>query len=85
MTKTTFALFALLLALAYGIELTYNAGVFYRNHMHEHVVSATKHTITLTLTLLALAYDGAHYLYTNRRELLDAAGGPFIYRSPAFG
>ena len=83
MTKTTLALFALLLALAYGIEWTYNAGVFYRNHMHEHVVSATKHTVALTLTLLAFAYTGAQWVWTNRQDQLDAAGRPFIYISPA--
>ena len=82
MTKTTFTLFATLLVLSTLIESTYKAGIFYRTHLHDYVVEYTIKALALSITLIGYGYQGCKYMYSNRREILDNMGRPFIYVNP---
>ena len=69
-------------------EKTYNAGYavgkFYRAHLHTHCKSALIHTIAFTVLVLQLAYEGALYLYANRREIQQRINEQFVYVSPVY-
>ena len=91
MSKQTYALFALVLVLAYTIEYTYRAGKFYRNNLHEHVIEALKRLTAITLTLAFYVRDGIMHLYSNRTEyftklnnLRERVGQALSYQSPQF-
>lgn len=84
MSKLTFTLFATLIVLSFFIENTYKAGVFYRNHLHDYVVEYSIKAVALTITLGQYVIEGGKYLYTNRKELADVVGKPFIYESPVW-
>jgi hypothetical protein len=82
MTKTTFTLFAILIVISTLIKGVYQSGVFYRTHLHDYVVEYSIKALALSITLIGYGYQGGKYIYTNRREILDNMGRPFIYESP---
>jgi hypothetical protein len=80
--------------LAGMVEKTYNAGrtvgAFYFAHLHDYVMASSKHIIAMVILLSMLTYEGAQYLYLNRREIVaklndlrNAIGQQFAYQSPA--
>ena len=82
MSKQTYALFALVLVLAYTIEYTYRAGKFYRNNLHEHVIEALKRLTAITLTLAFFLSDGIIHLWNHRQEYINKLERAFTYESP---
>ena len=82
MSKTSFALFALVLALAYAIEGTYKAGMFYREHLHDHVMAGLKSTGAFLVTVSLYAYEGAQYVWTRREDIRESIGKSLAYQSP---
>mgnify|MGYP005631339451 CR=1 FL=1 len=75
MTKTTTALFIALLTVAYAIEFTYTAGKASAPYI--------KQAVAFTITCVLYMIEATRYVYTNRQEILDTIGQPFIYQSPA--
>ena len=89
MSNFSKALFILLIALAFLIEGSYKAGVFYKNHLHEHVTKVCKSTVAFIITMALLTKDGIIYLYNNRQEYItklntirNKIGGYFILDTP---
>ena len=82
MSKTSFTLLALVLVLAYAIEGTYKAGVFYREHLHDHVMAGLKSTGAFLVTVSLYAYEGAQYVWTRREDIREACGRALSYQSP---
>ena len=75
MTKTTTALFIALLTVAYAIEFTYTVGKASAPYI--------KQAVAFTITVALYVIEATRYVYTNRQEILDTIGQPFIYQSPA--
>ena len=70
MSNFSKALFITLIALAFLIEGSYKAGVFYKNHLHEHVTKVCKSTVAFIITMALLTKDGIIHLYNNRQEYI---------------
>ena len=75
MNKTTTALFIALLTVAYAIESTYTVGKASAPYI--------KQAVAFTITCVLYMIEATRYVYTNRQEILDTIGQPFIYESPA--
>ena len=71
MNKTTTALLTTLLVLAHAIELTYVLG--------KTTAPYIKAAVAFTITCVLYVADAISYIYTNRREILDTIGSPFVY------
>ena len=69
-------------------EKTYNAGYavgkFYRAYLHSHCKSAAIHTLAFVVLLIQLAYEGALYVYQNRRLIQQRINEQFVYVSPSY-
>ena len=63
-----------LLVLAHAIELTYELGKASAPYI--------KATVAFTITVALYVIQATRYVYTNRREILDTIGQPFVYYSP---
>ena len=89
MSNISKALFITLIALAFLIEGSYKAGVFYKNHLHEHVTKVCKSTVAFIITMALLTKDGIIHLYNNRQEYITKLNNfqhklerAFTYESP---
>ena len=71
MNKTTTALFIALLTVAYAIEFTYTVGKASAPYI--------KQAVAFTITCVLYMIEATRYVYTNRQEILDTIGQPFIY------
>ena len=71
MTKTTNALFTILLALAHAIELAYDTGKASAPYI--------KAAVAFTITCVLYVIEAAAYVYNNRQEIADTIGGYFVY------
>ena len=71
MTKTTTAMFTILLALAHAIELTYVLGKASAPYI--------KAAVAFTITCVLYVADAISYIYTNRQDIADTIGGYFVY------
>ena len=76
-------IFITLLAISNLIELAYDAGVYYHNHLHNHVYDYTVKAISFIITLGILAYEGMTYLYSKRHEVAEKVWKAWIYESPS--
>ena len=75
MNNTTNVMLTTLLVLAHAIELTYELGKASAPYI--------KATVAFTITVALYVIEATRYVYTNRQEILDTIGQPFIYQSPA--
>ena len=75
MNNTTNIMLTILLVLAHAIELTYELGKASAPYI--------KATVACTITVALYVIQATRYVYTNRREILDTIGQPFVYYSPA--
>ena len=71
MNNTTNIMLTTLLVLAHAIELTYELGKASAPYI--------KATVAFTITVALYVIQATRYVYTNRREILDAIGESFIY------
>ena len=71
MTKTTNALFTILLAVAYAIELAYDTGKASAPYI--------KQAVAFTITCALYVADAISYVYANRQDIADTIGSYFVY------
>ena len=71
MTKTTNALFTILLVLAHAIELTYVIG--------KTTAPYIKQAVAFTITCALYVADAISYMYANRQDIADTIGSYFVY------
>ncbi len=74
MTKTTNALFTILLAVAYAIELAYDTGKASAPYI--------KAAVAFTITCVLYVADAISYVYANRKEIINTIEQQFVYTSP---
>lgn len=75
MNNTTNLMLTILLVLAHAIELTYELG--------KATAPYIKATVAFTITVALYVIQATRYVYTNRREILDTIGQPFVYEYTA--
>jgi len=71
MTKTTNAMFTILLAVAYAIELAYDTGKASAPYI--------KQAVAFTITCALYVIEAAAYVYNNRQDIADTIGSYFVY------
>ena len=85
---TVTALLWALNMLSIFVEKTYNAGYavgkFYRAYLHNHCKAALIHTVAAIVLVMQLAYEGAQYLYANRKQIQQRINEQFVYVSPSY-
>ena len=75
-------MFVLLLALRFVFEKSYQAAMFYRNHMHETVVEYSIKALALVITIVNYTIEMVRYLITNQEAIRNRIGSAFVYESP---